>query len=116
MEQSEKQDFKGFKNIGLSGSINVGVDYINVKTPTIVNLQEDFFVFTEDGPIHLPVTITADFQEIPEKYHEVFLNVLTSKYLNKVSFQDNPFSKCKPLTKRKWWEFWKSKFFKNNLP
>ena len=37
-------------------------------------------------------------------------NVLSSKYLNKASFGDNPFSECKPIVKRKWWEFWKSKY------
>jgi hypothetical protein len=51
---------------------------------------------------------------IPEKYHEVALNILTAKYLNKVSFGDNPFSECKPIVKRKWWEFWKSKYIPTN--
>ena len=46
----------------------------------------------------------------PEKYHEIFLNVLTSKYLGKVSFGDNPFSECKPMIRRKWWQFWKPKY------
>ena len=97
-------------NINL-GSVNMANDFVNVKTNTIITLQEDFFCFSEDGPIHLPVTVTADFQSIPQKYHEVFLNIMTAKYLNKVSFGENPFSQCKPVVKRKWWQFWKSQYF-----
>jgi hypothetical protein len=54
--------------------------------------------------------VVADFATIDPKYHEIFFNVLSSKYLNKASFGDNPFSECKPIIKRKWWEFWKSKY------
>jgi hypothetical protein len=57
----------------------------------------------------LTVDISADLNTIEEKYHEVFLNVLSAKYLNRVSFGDNPFSKCKPPEKRKWYQFWKYK-------
>lgn len=92
-------------------SINIGADYLNVKSSTIVKMEEHFVVITEDGPIDLTVDITADFMKIPEKYHEIFLNVLTSKYMNKVSFGDNPFSECRPIVKRKWWQFWKSEYF-----
>jgi hypothetical protein len=90
---------------------HLGGKYINVKSSSIVKLNEEFVVFTQDGPMSLGVEIVADFNDIPEKYHEIFLNVLTSKYLNKVSFGDNPFSECKPVVKRKWWQFWKSKYF-----
>lgn len=99
------------KNSHGSTSINIGPDYLNVKTSTIVKLNEHFVVLTEEGPIDLTVDISADFMNIPEKYHEVFLNVLTSKYMNKVSFGDNPFSECRPIVKRKWWQFWKSEYF-----
>jgi hypothetical protein len=72
-------------------------------------LHETFSLTTEDGVINLDVKINADFQNIPKKYHEVFLNILTSKYLNKVSFSDNPFSECKKNESKKWWGFWKTK-------
>jgi hypothetical protein len=39
--------------------------------------------------------------------HEVFVNMLTSKYLGVASFGDNPFSHCEPTTKKHWWQFWK---------
>jgi hypothetical protein len=92
-------------------SYNLGNHYVNLKTSTVVKLHEVFTVYTESGPIDLKVEITGDFCDIPKEYHEVFLNVLTSKYLNKVSFGDNPFSQCKPVIKRKWFQFWKSKYF-----
>lgn len=95
----------------LKGNINFGSEYINVKTSTNVHLQEEFVVVTTDGPISLKVNINADLIDIPNEYHEVFLNVLTAKYLNKVSFGTNPFSECKPVFKRRWFQFWKSKYF-----
>jgi hypothetical protein len=94
------------KDIHIGGS-----DYVNIKTSTVVKLREDFTIMSEEGPITISVDINADFVGIPQKYHEIFLNVLTSKYLNKVSYGDNQFSQCKPVTKRKWFQFWKSKYF-----
>ena len=86
---------------------NIGGDHVNIKTSTIVRMNEGFTLITEEGPVHLDVQIVADFAEIPPKYHEVFSNMLTSKYLNKVSFSANPFSECKQTTQKKWWELWK---------
>ena len=93
----------------MSTEFNLGNDYINVKASSIVTLNEHFIIYTTEGPIDLKVDIKADFDEIPKKYHEVCLNMLTSNYVNKVSFGDNPFSECKPLPKRKWYQFWKPK-------
>lgn len=93
----------------MSNEYNLGNDYVKMKASTIVSLNEHFTVFTPDGPIDLKVDIKADFDGIPSKYHEVFMNVLTSKYINKVSYGDNPFSMCKPLPKKRWYQFWKLK-------
>ena len=89
-------------------------DYIKVKTSTVVTLDEFFQIKTEEGPVDIKTTIECDFVDLPEKYHEIALNMLTAKYLNRVSFGDNPFSECKPIVKRKWWQFWKSKYFQLN--
>jgi hypothetical protein len=70
---------------------------------------EYFSIQTEKGTIDLKVDITADFKDIPEEYYEIMINMLTSKYINKVSFGHNPFSKCNPPKARKWYQFWKSK-------
>ena len=90
---------------------NLGNTYVNLKQVNVLTLNEEFTVYTESGPISLKTEIEADFSDIPVEYHEVFLNLLTAKYLNKVSFGDNPFSQCKPVIKRKWYQFWKSKYF-----
>ena len=60
------------------------------------------------GGIPLDVKIQADFDTIPEEYHEVFLNMMAAKYVKAVSFGDNPFSKCIPQPKKKWYQFWKA--------
>ena len=57
--------------------------------------------------IDLNVKIEVDLSETDEKYHEIFVNMLTSKYLDVASFGDNPFSLCKPMNKKHWWQFWK---------
>jgi hypothetical protein len=84
--------------------------YINMKTSSIVKLTEQFIIYTPDGPITLNTDVVADFATIDSKYHEIFFNVLSSKYLNRASFGDNPFSECRPVVKRKWWQFWKAKY------
>jgi hypothetical protein len=94
---------------------NSGQHSISIKTSTIVKLNENFTVYTMEGPVDFNTQITCDFADIPDKYHETCINVLTSKYTNKVSFGRNPFSECKPLVKRKWYQFWKSKYFEANL-
>jgi hypothetical protein len=74
-----------------------------------VELRETLTLLDEnEKPIQLEVNIEADFGNIPEKYHEVFLNMMTVKYYNRVSFGHNPFSQCLPPQKKKWWEFWKA--------
>jgi hypothetical protein len=93
---------------------SLNMDSIVVKASTIVTLNEYFEVLTEDGPIDVKTTIQCDFVDIPEKYHEIVLNMLTVKYLNKVSFGNNPFSECKPIVKRKWWQFWKKEYIHKN--
>jgi hypothetical protein len=87
--------------------------YINLQASNVIKLQEQFVLYTDNGPITLNVDVTADFVKIDEKYHEIFFNMLSSKYLNKVAFGDNPFSECRPIVARKWWQFWKSKYIQS---
>jgi hypothetical protein len=87
--------------------------HLNVQTSQLVSINESLVLVTvngTEGPIELNVKIEADFNTIPEQYHEVFLNMLTSKYSNKASFGDNPFSVCQPKPKRKWYQLWKAKY------
>ena len=74
-----------------------------------VELRETLILVDEkEKPIELEINIKADFGTIPEKYHEVFLNMMTTKYYGRVSFGHNPFSQCLPPQKKKWWQFWKA--------
>lgn len=88
--------------------IYLGNDYLNVKTSQLIETRNLLRLKTsEDRYQTLEVKISADFSSIPEEYHEVFLNIMSAKYLDTVSFGDNPFSKCLPIPKKKWWQFWK---------
>ncbi len=44
----------------------------------------------KNTPIELNVKVEADFSTVPEKYHETFFNIMSSRYHNKVSFSNNP--------------------------
>jgi hypothetical protein len=95
----------------MNSEITLKNNYLTVKTTTVVSMSEFFVITSDDGPVDLTVNITCDLENVPEKYREVAFNVLTSKYLNTVSFGNNPFSDCKPVVKRKWYQFWKTKYF-----
>jgi hypothetical protein len=91
--------------------INLGGGHnLVMSTSKLVTCHEILTLITPgDGALQLEVKIQADFDTIPEKYHEVFLNMLSTKYMKAVSFGDNPFSQCQPAPKRRWWQFWKAK-------
>ena len=95
--------------MGLDNEIYLGGGCnINIRTASIVSVPHSLTLITpEDGVINLDIKIEADFDTIPKKYHEVFLNMVSSKYIDSVSFGDNPFSQCLPPKKKKWYEFWK---------
>jgi hypothetical protein len=93
----------------MANEISLGNNYLNIQTSKNVELNEVVTVLTENGSYDLEVKIIANFETIPEQYHEVFLNILTAKYYGKVSFGDNPFSQCLPPRKKKWYQFWKQK-------
>ena len=97
MRKDEKNE------INLGGGKN-----LIMTTSKLVTCHETLtLIVNGTGGIPLDITIQADFDTIPEKYHEVFLNMMASKYMKTVSFGDNPFSLCKPLPKKKWYQFWK---------
>ena len=90
--------------IYLGGGANM-----DVRTAKVVTLKNNLKLITLDsGGVSLDVKIEADFDTIPEQYHEVFLNMMSAKYLDAVSFGDNPFSQCVPAPKKKWYQFWKA--------
>jgi hypothetical protein len=86
-----------------------GGSNINVRKASIVSVYNTLKLMTiTDGAIQLDIKIEADFDTIPEKYHEVFLNMVSAKYIDSVSFGDNPFSQCVPPPRKKWYQFWKA--------
>lgn len=94
----------------MNTEINLGSgNNLNVTTSKLVSLHETLVLLHNNKTYELDVKIEADFNTIPEDLHEVFLNILTAKYSNTVSFGDNPFSRCIPSSKKRWWQFWKSK-------
>ena len=94
---------KDNNEIYLGGGAN-----ISVKKASIVTTHNILRLITpNDGIFELDIKIETDFDTIPEKYHEVFFNMLCAKYIDKVSFGDNPFSVCKPTPKKKWYQIWK---------
>jgi hypothetical protein len=89
--------------INLGGGLN-----LEMRSARMVNTYQTLYLTTTDkGTITLSVNISADFDTVPEESHEVFINIMSAKYLNRVSFGDNPFSQCLPAPKKRWWQFWK---------
>jgi hypothetical protein len=86
-----------------------GGSNLNFQTTKLITTHNTLKLITlSNGTINLDVKIEADFDTVPEQYHEVFLNMMSAKYLDTVSFGDNPFSQCIPPPKKKWWQFWKT--------
>jgi hypothetical protein len=93
------------KEIFLGGNSN-----LNMKSSKLMTTYQGLNLITDKGAYHLNIKIEADFDEIPNEYHEVFFNMMAAKYTDSVSFGDNPFSLCVPQEKpKKWYQFWKSK-------
>jgi hypothetical protein len=69
----------------------LGSSYLLMQASCVVKLKELFTIYTEQGEVSLEVDVTADMVQIPEEYREIFLNMLTTKYLNKVTFTHNIF-------------------------
>ncbi len=85
-----------------------GGNNLVMNTSKLITCHETLTLITmNDGAIPLEIKIQADFDTIPEKYHEIFLNMISAKYLKTTSFGDNPFSQCLPTPKKRWYQFWK---------
>jgi hypothetical protein len=85
-----------------------GGNNLVMNTSKLITCYETLTLVTmNEGAIPLEIKIQADFDTIPEKYHEIFLNMISAKYLKTTSFGDNPFSQCIPTPKKSWWAFWK---------
>ena len=77
------------------------------ETAKLYTINNTIIVKDKGDYIDLNVKIQVDLNQVDDKYHEIFVNMLTSKYLDVASFGDNPFSLCEPVFKKHWWQFWK---------
>jgi hypothetical protein len=77
------------------------------ETAKLYTINNTIVVKDKGDFIDLNVKIQVDLSQVDERYHEIFVNMLTSKYLDVASFGDNPFSQCEPVGKKHWWQFWK---------
>lgn len=82
----------------------IGHDYFHIQSSCVVKLREIFTIHTKNGSIDLDVDITADMIKIPEEYREIFMNMLTAKYLNRVSACDSNVFKNKNEKELPWWK------------
>lgn len=78
-----------------------------VTTAKNITMWEHLTVMNGSKVVQLDVKIEANFDTIPEEYHEIFLNMMSARYYGKASFGDNPFSQCVPIKTKKWFQFWK---------
>ena len=77
------------------------------ETAKLYTINNTIIVKDKGDYIDLNVKIQVDLNQVDDKYHEIFVNMLTSKYLDVASFGDNPFSQCEPVVKKHWWQIWK---------
>jgi hypothetical protein len=68
----------------------------------------------EDGKtiVELEIKIETDLQLIPKKYHESFINMITTKYFGKVYISNNNVSSIEPIEKQSWLQKVWLQFFK----
>ncbi len=66
--------------------INLGSgNNMEMKSSRMVTTYQVLYLTTpEDGTIPMTIKIEADFDTIPEEYQEVFMNMISVKYLNRV--------------------------------
>ena len=91
------------KEIYLGGGAN-----LIMNTSKLITCHETLtLVVNGKGGIPLEIKIQADFDTVPKEYHEVFLNMISAKYLKTTSLGDNPFSQHISVSKKRWWQFGK---------
>jgi hypothetical protein len=93
-----------------AGQFHIGDGaHLIVKSSTIVEMHDYLKLMTGEGStIILDVEIKADFDNIPQEYHDIFCQMMAVRYGGLVNIWDNnrPFVNPNPKEK-KWWQFWK---------
>jgi|694.fasta_scaffold01094_49 hypothetical protein len=88
--------------------------HLTVKSSYTVQMKDHLMLFTGDASypiIELPIEIKADFEKIPNEWHQILIQMMMVRYGGVVRCDNN----TKPFevpfkTKRRWYNF--LKFFK----
>jgi hypothetical protein len=86
-----------------------GGNTLVVKSSHVVEMKDDLKLLTSDhSSVNLTVKITANFENVPDEYHQVFLQMMSARYGGTINCYSNitPFEIPKPHNK-KWFQFWK---------
>jgi len=80
-----------------------------VKSSYVVELNDELKLLTSDhSSVNLNVKISANFEKVPDEYHQVFLQMMSARYGGSINCYDNitPFEIPKPK-KKKWYQIFK---------
>jgi hypothetical protein len=83
--------------------------HLTVKTSTVVQMNDQLKLMTGEGKgITLDIEIKADFDKIPQEYHQMFMQMMQIRYGSIVNIWDNTQPFTKPESKKKrWYQIWK---------
>lgn len=96
------------------GQFHIGNGHhLTVKSSYIIEMKDHLMLFTggaSDPIIELPIVIKADFEKIPNEWHQTFIQMMAARYGGVVKCYDN--TQIKPFevpfkTKRRWYHFFK---------
>jgi hypothetical protein len=82
--------------------------HLTVKSSYLVEMRDQLKLLRNDDSITLNVKITANFENLPDEYHQIFLQMMSARYGGTINCYSNitPFQIPKPHEK-KWFQFWK---------
>ena len=92
------------------GEFHIGNgSHLVIKSSTIVEMHDLLKLAIDDNDtLILDVEIKADFEKIPQEYHELFCQMMMVRYGGIVNIWDNKLPFAKPeVKKKKWWQIWK---------
>jgi hypothetical protein len=82
--------------------------HLTVKSSYLVEMRDQLKLLRNDDSITLNVKITANFENLPDEYHQIFLQMMSARYGGTINCYSNitPFQIPKP-NEKKWFQFWK---------
>lgn len=87
-------------------------NHLVIQTSYVVSMVDELKLFKDNGnkTVDLEVQIKANFEKIPEQYHQTFLSMMSARYGGIVKLYDNtevlPFQRIEQ-SKKRWYQFWK---------